>query len=125
MLLKTTKLEKTRKITKTQNPPGGMGSWLERAYSNFLLLLGYNPLAEMLFGPCYLGSKGLQNIRKRSLAKGEASWKLRMAHKLVFGQPILFFSNRPAKNQQANFSKKFPKTLYKCLWITQEIPKKF
>ena len=88
MLLKTTKLEKTEKITKSQKriiPPRGMGSGLERAYSNLLLLIGYNASTEMLFGPCYLGSKGLQNIKKRSPAKGEASWKLQMAHKLVFG----------------------------------------
>ena len=111
MLLKTTKLEKTEKITKTQNLPEEIGSRLERAYSKLLLLIGSNASTKMLFGPCYLGSKGLRNIRKISLAKGEASWKLRMAHKLVFWQRILLFSNRPAKNQQAKFSKKFPKTL--------------
>ena len=41
MLLKTTKLEKTEKITKSQKrkiPPGGMGSGLERAYSNFFFI---------------------------------------------------------------------------------------
>ena len=104
MLLKTTKLEKTEKSQNHKNAKsslGGMGSGLERAYSNLLLLISYNASAEMLFGPCYLGSKGLQNIRKRSPAKGEASWKLQMAHKLVLEQRILLFPYRPAKNQQA------------------------
>ena len=116
MLLKTTKLKKkTEQIRKSQknaeSPLGGWGVGSKEPTQTCFLLLGYNALAEMLFGPCYLGSKGLQNIRKRSPAKGEASWKLQMADKLVFGQCILFFSNRPAKNQQAKFSKKCPKTL--------------
>ena len=98
-------------MTPTQIPPRGMGTGLYRSYSNLLLLIGYNTSTDMLFGPCYLGSKGLQNKQKRSPAKGEASWKLWMARKMVFGQRILLFSNKPAKNQQTNFSKKCPKTL--------------
>ena len=80
MLLKTTKLEKTEKITKSQkmqNPPWEDGELARKSLLKLaFLLLDYNALAEMPFGPCYLGSKGLQNISKRSPAKGEASWKL-------------------------------------------------
>ena len=108
MLLKKTKLEKTEKnhkITKTQIPPGGWGVGLKEPTQTCFLLLGYNALVEMLFGLCYLGSKGLQNTKKRNAVEGRASWKLWMSKKCVFGQSFLLFFNGPAKNQQANVSK--------------------
>ena len=101
-----------------------MGSTLERAYSRSFLLIGFKTLEEMHFGPCYLGSKGLQNSEKRSLTEGETSSKLRMAQNLIFGQRILLLLDRPATNQQKKFSRKCPKTLWKCLWTMQNLPKK-
>ena len=61
-----------------------METGLYRAYSNLLLLIGYNASAEMLFGPCYLGSKGLQHAKEIGPAKGKASWELRMFKKAIF-----------------------------------------
>ena len=64
-----TKLEKNEKVQKSQNagsPLGGWGVSLKEPTRNFFLLLGYNALAEKLFVPCYLGSKGLQNTKKMS-----------------------------------------------------------
>ena len=95
-----------------------MGTGLYRAYSNLLLLIGYNASAEMLFGPCYLGPKGLQNTRKRSPAKGKDTWELQMSKKGIFDQSLLLFFDGPAKNQQAYVSERCPKTLWKSLWTT-------
>ena len=72
----------------------------------------------MFFGPCYLGSKGLQNTRKKIPSNGKASWELRMSKKAIFRQSFFLFFDGPAKNQQANVSEKCPKTLWKCLWTT-------
>ena len=63
-----TKLEQkkgknAKKVKWTRIPLGGMGSGLERAYSKifFFIIKGYNNQQTNLhFGPCYLGSKGLQ-----------------------------------------------------------------
>ena len=55
----------------------------------------------MFFAPCYLGSKGLQHAKEIGLAKGKASWELRMLEKANFGQSFLLFFDGPAKNQQA------------------------
>ena len=99
----TTKLEKNEKMQKSQNarsPLGGWGVGLKEPTRNCFLLLGYNDLAEMLFGPCYLGYKGLHNKRKRILAEGGTSWKLLMAQNLIFGQRILLFLDRPAINSK-------------------------
>ena len=64
MLLKTTKLKKkNEKMKKSQknseSPLGGWGVGSKEPTQTCLLLLDYNALAEMLFGPCYLGSKRL------------------------------------------------------------------
>ena len=56
--------------------------------------------------------------RKKGLAKGKASWELRMFEKAIFGQRFLLFFDGPAKNQQANVSERYPNTLWKCLWTT-------
>ena len=111
-------------MTPTQIPPRGMGTGLYRAYSNLLLLIGYNASAEMDFGPCYLGSKGLQHTRKISPAKGKASWELRMFEKVIFRQSFLLFFDGPAKNQQVNANERCPKTLWKCLWTIYKNYKK-
>ena len=93
-----------------------MGTGLYRAYSNLLLLIGYNASADMLFGPCYLGFKGLQHAKELGPAKGKASWELRMFEKANFGQSFLLFFDGSAKNQQAYVNERCPKTLWKCLW---------
>ena len=57
------KWEKCKKLKRTWIPPGRMGSGIERAYSKilFFIIKGYNnQQTTMHFGPCYLGSKGLQ-----------------------------------------------------------------
>ena len=46
---------------------------------------------RMLFGPCYLGSKGLQHAKEIGPAKGKASWELRMFEKANFRQSFLLF----------------------------------
>ena len=79
MLQYTTKLEKIEKVQKTTKrkiPLGGRGVRSKEPTRNCFLLLGYNALAETLFGPCYLGSKGLQNTKKMSPAERGTSWKL-------------------------------------------------
>ena len=73
---------------------------------------------KMLFGPCYLGSKGLQHAKEIGPAKGKVPWELRMFEKAIFGQSFLLFFDGPAKNQQVYVSEKCPKTLWKCLWTT-------
>ena len=70
---------------------------------------------RMLFGPCYLGSKGLQYAKEIGPAKGKAFWELRMFEKANFRKSFLLFFDGPAKNQQAYVSERFPKTLWKCL----------
>ena len=45
----------------------------------------------MLFGPCYLGSKGLQHAKEKGPAKGKASWELWMFEKANFGQSFILF----------------------------------
>ena len=69
-------------------------------------------------------SKGLQKVPKMVAAKGGTPGELRMAQTLNFGQRILLFLDRPAKSQQAKFSRECPKTLWKCLWTTQRFTKK-
>ena len=71
---------------------------------------------RMLFGPCYLGSKGLQHAKEIGPAKGKASWELQMFEKANFRQSFLLFFDGPAKNQQAYVSERCPKTLWKYLW---------
>ena len=127
IIKKTTTLttyKENRKMTQTQIPPRGMGTKLYRAYSNLLLLIGYNASAEMLFGPCYLGSKGLQNTRKISPAKGKASWELQMSKKAIFRQSFLLFFDGPTKKYQANVIERCPNTLWKCLWTIYKNYKK-
>ena len=46
---------------------------------------------RMLFGPCYLGSKGLQHAKEIGPAKGKASWELWMSKKAIFRQSFLLF----------------------------------
>ena len=69
MLLKTTKLKKTKKKTQNhknaESPLGGWGVGSKEPTQTYFLLLDYNVLAERPFGPCYLGSKGLQNSKEK------------------------------------------------------------
>ena len=60
-------------------------------------------LKLIYFGPCYLGSKGLQQAcNKLELNKvvGEASRKLRFVQELEIWQIFLLFFDGPAKKQQ-------------------------
>ena len=88
-----------------------MGNGLYRDYSNLLLLIGYNASIEMLFGPCYLGSKGLQNTRKISPAKGKA--KLPETSRKRRGNFVPHFGNLnggdTAWKRHWNVSKPYPK----------------
>ena len=52
----------------------------------------------MLFGPCYLGSKGLQKVRNGNQEVGGTPGKLRMAKNLKIGQTFLLLNDGPAKN---------------------------
>ena len=89
-------------MTQTQIPPGGMVKEPIRKDPFFLLVAIYNinKLKLMHFGPCYLGSKGLQQAcNKLELNKvvGEASGKLRFVQELEIWQSFLLFFVGPAK----------------------------
>ena len=82
-------------------------------------------LVTMLVRKCHLvliedESKGLQNSRKVVVEEEDTPGELRMARMSVFGQHFILFLDGPAKNQQAFISRKYPKTLWKCLWTTHK-----
>ena len=62
---------KNKKLTQTQIPPGGIESIRKDLF--FLLAAIYNisKLKLMHFGPCYLGSKGLQQARIKTQRWGK------------------------------------------------------
>ena len=112
-LLKTTKLEKTEKITKNTESPlrgWGVGSKAPTQTSFFITRL------QNLIEKCCLvlipnEPKGLQSTTIMTTEDGETPGGFRMAQKSLFGQHLLLFSNEPAKKQQALISVKCPKTL--------------
>ena len=72
----------------------------------FLLAATYNisKLKLLHFGPCYLGSKGLQqacNQLELNKMVGEASGKLQFVQELEFWQSLFLFFVGPAKKKRA------------------------
>ena len=100
-------------MTPTQIPQGGWGPGsTEPTQTCFFYYYSVTMFQQrMLFGPCYLGSKGLQHAKEIGPAKGKVSWELQMFEKANFGQSFLLFFDGPAKNQQAYVSERCPKTL--------------
>ena len=99
---------------KIDSPLGGWGVGSKEPTRKDLLLI----LLQRLLGKYHLvlivnESKGLPKAPKVVAPRGGAPGELWMAQTLNFGQRILLFLDRPAKNQQAKFRGKCPKTLWK------------
>ena len=80
----------------------------------------------MHFGPCYLGSKSLQQAcNKLELNKmvGEASVKLRFIQELENGQSLLLFLLILLKNNN-QLKSNVPKNTLKVFWVTTLVTKK-
>ena len=93
-------------MTQTQIPPGGMVEEPIRKDFFFLLAAIYNisKLKLMHFGPCYLGSKGLQQACNKLKSKhggGGSFQEALVVQELENGQSLLLFFVRPAKKQRA------------------------
>ena len=90
-----------------------MGSGLQRAYSE-TLLLSVTKLDEKCSLVLVIWDPKAYKISEKKPQVTEVRGtlgKLWMAQKWNFGQRFLFFFGGPAKSQLAKFSKKCPKTL--------------
>ena len=81
-----------QKTQKRRFCPGEWGVGLKEPTLDIFLLLGYKTLAEMHFGPCYLGSKGLHQSKKKKLRRGGNFWEAQDGPKFDFwaAYPPLF-----------------------------------
>ena len=122
------KMNEKQKMTRTQIPLGGMVKEPIRKDLLFLLAVIYNirKLKLMHFGPCYLGSKGLQQACNKLKWKygGGGSFREALVRPRVGNWAVSFsFLLDLLKNSEQSKSN-VPTNTLKVFWVTTLVTKK-